>query len=472
MSPSRVPTPARLVAAPLLRLQSDERLVALIRDGHEPAFSAIVGRYGGALERYAARIVGETRAEDAVQQAFVNAHRALLRDDRPIELKAWLYRITHNAALNQLRSVRDEVTLTPDEGPGEDASSVALTAAVAGAADVAELRARLRETLDRIAALPAPQRDALLLRELEGRSHQEIALALGISAGAARQQVARARTALRAAATAITPYPLLTKMAVAASGASATTAGTAEIVGGFGAGAAVLKLTAGIAATGALVSTVAVPALRPDAPRPGRDGSPARVAAATAPGAAGAAAVPAVLTAAATRAGDTSRSVSNRRVGGVDTGRRRTAADGDRRRDDERRDGDRSDDRKRDGSDDHRGPASATDDDRPETEQHASGSGSRPSSDDDDRPSTASSSSGSGSDDAPDDAEDHSTSDAGSSGSDSGSDGSDDGADGFSSNSGSDSDDSASSASPEPRPDDDGSPDAADDVRIAPELDD
>ena len=257
--------PARLAGSRLLRLQSDERLVALSRDGHEAAFAAIVDRYRPALERYAERIVGRSRAEDAVQQAFVNAHHAMLRDDREIQLKAWLYRITHNAALNMLRTVHDEVELD-DATYGPPATAMAASGAIE---DVVELHARLRETLDTISSLPAPQRDALLLRELEGRSHDEIALALGITSGAARQHVMRARVALRAAASAVTPYPLISHLATSLSQSPTATATGAEILGGTGVGAIAIKLTAGFAATGALVSALAVPVIRSDAPTRG-----------------------------------------------------------------------------------------------------------------------------------------------------------------------------------------------------------
>src|SRR5256885_172202 len=233
MQPRLLRSPARLASASLLRVQSDERLVELARDGHERAFEAIVERYGPALERYASRLVGPSRGEDAVQQAFVNAHKALISEsERKIELRPWLYRIVHNAALNALRSSREEQLL------GDEAERLPL------ADDVFERRERLREALDAVAALPANQRDAILLRELEGRSHEEIALALGLSAGAARQQIFRARAALRAAATAMTPTPLLLRFFEMSAGSAAS--GTPDIAMGAGAG-----LTAVLAKAGA-----------------------------------------------------------------------------------------------------------------------------------------------------------------------------------------------------------------------------
>jgi RNA polymerase sigma factor (sigma-70 family) len=240
MQPRLLKHPARLAGASLLRLQDDARLVALAREGHDPAFAAIVDRYGRQLERYCARLLGPGRAEDAVQQAFVNAHAAMRANDQELALKPWLYRIAHNAALNILRA-------SPDENGALDADrpSVFLTP------EIVELRERLRETLASIQALPAVQRDALLLRELEGRSHEEIAAALGVTEGGARQHLHRARVALRTAASAVTPYPLLARVL---SAAAAEGGRGADLVSGagLGAGAGAMKIAAGVLAAGAI----------------------------------------------------------------------------------------------------------------------------------------------------------------------------------------------------------------------------
>src|SRR3954467_11621336 len=87
----------------LLRTQSDERLVALARAGHERAFEAIVERYRKPLLRACRRVLPEARAEDAVQQALVAAWTALEGGHDVREPRAWLFRVAHNPALNQLR---------------------------------------------------------------------------------------------------------------------------------------------------------------------------------------------------------------------------------------------------------------------------------------------------------------------------------------------------------------------------------
>src|SRR5436309_199775 len=96
-------TPARLAGSAILACQSDERLVKLVREGHERAFEALVARYRAPLLRFCRRILPESRTEDAVQQTFINAHSALLASDDALQLKPWLYTIARNASLNMLR---------------------------------------------------------------------------------------------------------------------------------------------------------------------------------------------------------------------------------------------------------------------------------------------------------------------------------------------------------------------------------
>jgi RNA polymerase sigma factor (sigma-70 family) len=245
MSRSPLLHPARLAGASLLRLQSDERLAELAAAGHEAAFDAIVDRYRTPLTRYCGGIVGPSRAEDAVQQALINAHDALKRTDEVRHLRSWMYRIAHNAALNVLRAVRDDVSLD-----GAGAAALAEAESV-GPAEALERSERLRATVEALRGLPERQRAALVLRELEGRSHEEIAETLGVTKGSARQHLMRARTAMRAAVTAVTPYPLIVRLAEALT--TPGSAGWTDAAAGAGAGATLAKLTAGVVATGALV---------------------------------------------------------------------------------------------------------------------------------------------------------------------------------------------------------------------------
>ena len=183
-----------LLSTTLLRTQSDARLAALAREGHERAFEAIVERYRKPLHAYCRRVLPHARAEDAVQQTFLNAWSSLRDGYEVRDLKAWLYRIAHNTAINAVRrsgydyaELRESLVAL---GPGPEAD--------------AERRAIMRNTLAGIAALPERQREALLQTAVEGRS-QEVARDSGMTEGAVRQLVHRARTTLRAAATAVTP---------------------------------------------------------------------------------------------------------------------------------------------------------------------------------------------------------------------------------------------------------------------------
>lgn len=229
----------RLIIRPALRSQSDRRLVTLVRDGYEIAFEEIVRRYGRPLGRYAATIVGG-RSEDVTQDAFSKALLALRRSDADIELRPWLYRIVRNTALNDLRD-RAPVSELADTVP-----------AAGGPAEAVEQREELVELTRRLQALPDPQRAAIVMRELEGLGHDEIATALGLSGGAARQAIYRARSALRDGFGMLVPLPLvkallsedLTRHAEIVTGAAGSavgvkaTAATLLVAGTVGAGVA------------------------------------------------------------------------------------------------------------------------------------------------------------------------------------------------------------------------------------------
>jgi RNA polymerase sigma factor (sigma-70 family) len=243
MTPKSLLAPARLAGRPVLRSQSDERLVDLARAGSEPAFEAIVARYRAPLLRYCRRILPEARAEDAVQQAFVSAFAALRRDDAHLDLRPWLYRIAHNTALNVLRDRGLRHAELEERLDGVERPDQAM-----------ERRQRLREVVAAVKALPERQRDAVLLREFEGRSYDEIAVALGVTGGAVRQLLNRARATLRAGVTAVTPLPLMVRLCSAEGEPTAARVG--ELVGAGGTGALVTKVAATALVTGAVAGGI------------------------------------------------------------------------------------------------------------------------------------------------------------------------------------------------------------------------
>src|SRR5436189_5558058 len=90
--------------SPLLRLQSDEKLVALIRDGHDRAFEVLFDRYQSRLLAFCRHLVGSVQAaEDVLQEVFVAAHAAMLADERAINARPWLFRIARNRCLHIIR---------------------------------------------------------------------------------------------------------------------------------------------------------------------------------------------------------------------------------------------------------------------------------------------------------------------------------------------------------------------------------
>lgn len=227
---------ARIFLGPALRAQPDRRLVDLVRNDYDAAFEEIVRRYRRPLDRFAAAIVGG-RSEDVTQDAFSKALLALRGSEAEIDLRPWLYRIVRNTALNDLRDrvpVAEELVETLPGGRS--------------AAAEAEAREELRGLMDRLQALPEPQRAALVMRELEGLSHEEIAAALGVSGGAARQAIFRARAALREGLGLLMPMPVLRALADhggeavgagAAAGALKVGLATVLVAGTVGAGVAI-----------------------------------------------------------------------------------------------------------------------------------------------------------------------------------------------------------------------------------------
>jgi len=235
-----------LLSSALLRTQTDDRLVELAAAGHDRAFEAIVERYRRPLLRYLRRLLSDALAEDVVQATFINAWSSLRTGTEVRDLRPWLYRIAHNAAINSLKKVGEAMEEVPESAGGF---------ATEPAAEL-ERRDEMQQALTSIAALPSRQRAALLAVAVDGRAHAEVARELGLTDGAVRQLVHRARTTLRTAATAITPLPLL--HAMVASAGDSTVGRVAEVAAGAGgAGAASLSLKAGAAAvlaTGALVT--------------------------------------------------------------------------------------------------------------------------------------------------------------------------------------------------------------------------
>ena len=176
---------------------NDDRLLRRFRAGDERAFELLHERHRGYVVREIERL-GRTRGLDVeviAQDVFLRAHGALRRNERAVVLRPWLARIARNRCLDALRTRHAE--------PIEPARIERLAARHSGAGDPAAAFARkeaLGSVITRVRALPPRQRTALVAQELDGRSQAELACALGLSAGAFRALVARARRGLKASA--------------------------------------------------------------------------------------------------------------------------------------------------------------------------------------------------------------------------------------------------------------------------------
>jgi RNA polymerase sigma factor (sigma-70 family) len=240
VTPRRLIEPARLAGTAVLRTQSDDRLIDLVREGNDRAFEAIVHRYRAPLLRYCRRFLSPVRAEDAVQQTFVNAIAAIRDGDAEINLRPWLYRIAHNASLNVLRQGGADYDEISEQIDGVETPPQAF-----------ERGERFRSVVTAVRDLPERQRDALVLQALEGRSYEEIAVELGVTGGAVRQLLNRARTTLREGVTAFTPPALLARLGGAME--APVTERVAQVVAGAGGGAVLAKAAALVVVAGAVV---------------------------------------------------------------------------------------------------------------------------------------------------------------------------------------------------------------------------
>lgn len=180
----------------------DAELLARLRAGDEGAFRELVREQMPILLRVTRRLLrSEDEARDAVQDAFVAAFRGLERFRGESRVGTWLYRIAVNAALARLRARAgaEEVSLDDwlprfvDDGHAAEPSAPWPEEASAGA-EQAETRAQVRRCIDR---LPETYRTVILLRDIEELSTDEAAEALGISPGAVKVRLHRARQALR-----------------------------------------------------------------------------------------------------------------------------------------------------------------------------------------------------------------------------------------------------------------------------------
>jgi RNA polymerase sigma factor (sigma-70 family) len=184
--------PALRGPTPLLRLQSDERLVALTRRGQHAAFEVLCSRYQSRLLSFCRHMLSSREdAEDVLQEVFAAAFNAVLADEREINVRPWLYRIARNRSLNHLRRA---------SAVGVDSMDVHFADHGMSTGDRAIRRESFRELLSDVHDLPETQRTALLLREMDALSYEQIAQAMETTVPSVKSLLVRARISLAEAA--------------------------------------------------------------------------------------------------------------------------------------------------------------------------------------------------------------------------------------------------------------------------------
>jgi RNA polymerase sigma factor (sigma-70 family) len=177
---------------PLLRLQSDERLVALTRKGNQAAYEALVARYQSRLLAFCRHMLSSKEdAEDVLQEVFAAAFNALLADERAINVRPWLYRIARNRSLNHLRR---------QQAIGVDSMDIHFADHGKTTVEHVQGREAIRELLEDVKTLPETQRTALLLREIDALSYEQISEAMETTVPSVKSLLVRARVSLAEAA--------------------------------------------------------------------------------------------------------------------------------------------------------------------------------------------------------------------------------------------------------------------------------
>ena len=204
--------------SPLLRLQSDEKLVGMIRRGNSGAFDALVQRYQPRLLAFCRHMLSSQEdAEDVLQEVFAASYNALLADDRPINARPWLYRIARNRCLNHLRRPR---------AAGQDSMDIFEIENGATTAETVHRREEFRQIVADVQELPETQRTALLLREIDALSYDQIAEAMDTTVPSVKSLLVRARVGLAEASEArlLTCQEVRLNLGEVAEGLSRTTA--------------------------------------------------------------------------------------------------------------------------------------------------------------------------------------------------------------------------------------------------------
>ncbi len=179
-------------------MQTEETaLIERSRGGDLDAFNALVLAYQGQVYNLCLRMLGSPQAaEDATQEAFIAAYRAVSRF-RHGSFRAWLLRIAANACYDELRRRRSRPQVPLEAPAGDERPAAELPAADEPLDQRAERLELARCLQEGLASLPPDQRLAVILRDVQGLAYEEVAEATGASLGTVKSRISRGRAALR-----------------------------------------------------------------------------------------------------------------------------------------------------------------------------------------------------------------------------------------------------------------------------------
>jgi RNA polymerase sigma-70 factor (ECF subfamily) len=175
-------------------IADEGQLIRSSRKGDLDAFNTLVQVYQRQVYNLCLRMLGSAAAEDAAQEAFINAYRRL-SSFRGGSFRAWLLRIAANICCDELRRRRSRPAASLEAAL--EAGTADVPSHLGGPEDEA-LRRELGQHLQQgLAALPAEQRLAIILRDIHGLSYEELTKALGCSLGTVKSRIARGRARMR-----------------------------------------------------------------------------------------------------------------------------------------------------------------------------------------------------------------------------------------------------------------------------------
>lgn len=177
---------------------ADEQLVSLSKDGNLAAFNSLVERYQGLVYNLCLRLLGNPEsAEDAAQETFISAYRAMSRFAEG-SFRSWLLRIAANESKDELRRKRRRgQSDSLDEDPGDDSAPFELADPTPGAPVLAERLELAGELQNALLRIPFEQRQAVVLSDLYGFHYEEIATLVGANVGTVKSRIHRGRERLR-----------------------------------------------------------------------------------------------------------------------------------------------------------------------------------------------------------------------------------------------------------------------------------